>query len=51
MYLKEFAFKPLGLLINRFGPAAIGTTAVLARDSLFSWLKSKGVGFLDDLLR
>lgn len=51
MYLKEFAFKPLGLLIKRFGRAAIGTTAALARDSLFSWLKSKGVDSLDDLLR
>jgi len=51
MYLSEFAFKPLAILIKRFGQAAVGVTASLARETLLSWLKSKGLGFLDEFLK
>jgi hypothetical protein len=51
MYLREFAFKPLGIVIKRFGGAAIGIAAVAARESLVSWLKSKGISFLDDIVK
>jgi hypothetical protein len=47
MYLQEFAFKPLGMLIERFGKAAIGLAALTAREAFKSWLKSKGISFLD----
>jgi hypothetical protein len=47
MYLQEFAFKPLGILIKRFGGAAIGIAAATAKDAFVSWLKSKGLSFLD----
>jgi hypothetical protein len=49
MYLNEFALKPLGILIKRFGKAAIGITASAAREALFSWLKSKGLHFLNGI--
>jgi hypothetical protein len=51
MYLSEFAFKPLGIIIKRFGGAAVGVAAVAAKEALVSWLKSKGISFLDDLPR
>ncbi|WP_315812906.1 hypothetical protein [Bradyrhizobium sp. SZCCHNR2028] len=51
IYIREFAVKPLMILIARFGKAALGVTASVARDSLFSWLKNKGGGFLDDLFK
>jgi len=50
MYLQEFAFKPLGILIKRFGGAAIGITAATAKEAFVSWLKSKGISFLDNML-
>jgi hypothetical protein len=51
MYLLEFAFKPLGIIIKRFGEAAAGIAASAARESLSSWLKSKGISLLDDLFK
>lgn len=51
MYLLEFAFKPLEIVVKRFGGAAIGIAASAAKDSLAAWLKSKGVSFLDDLFK
>jgi hypothetical protein len=51
MYLSEFAFKPLGILIRRFGGAAVGIAATAAKESLVSWLKSRGISFLDDILK
>jgi hypothetical protein len=51
MYLADFAFKPLGIVIKRFGSAAVGVAATAAREALISWLKSKGISFLDDLLK
>jgi hypothetical protein len=50
MYLQEFAFKPLAILVQRFGKAAIGMTASAAREALSSWLKSKGIDFLNNIL-
>jgi hypothetical protein len=50
MYLQEFAFKPLGILIKRFGGAAIGIAAATAKDAFVSWLKSKGIAFLDNVV-
>jgi hypothetical protein len=50
MYLLEFAFKPLGIVIKRFGGAAVGVAALVAKDALTSWLKSKGISFLDGVL-
>jgi len=49
MYLKNFAFEPLGRIAKRFGQAAIGLIAASAKEALKSWLKSKGVNFLDDV--
>jgi hypothetical protein len=50
MYLSEFAFKPLAIIIKRFGGAALGVAAAAAKEALASWLKSKGISFLDGLL-
>ncbi|MDZ4366456.1 MAG: hypothetical protein U0987_05430 [Afipia sp.] len=49
MYLNEFAIKPLRILIDRFGGAAIGLAAVAAKEAIKDWLKKKGIAFLDDL--
>ena len=49
MYLSEFAIKPLGMLITRFGKASIGIAASAAKEAISSWLKSKGIHFLDDV--
>jgi hypothetical protein len=51
MYLREFAFVPLTMLMKRFGGAAIGVAAATCKDVLTSWLKSKGISFLDDVLK
>ncbi|WP_316205716.1 hypothetical protein [Bradyrhizobium sp. SZCCHNS1012] len=51
MYLNEFALKPLGALIQQFGKAAIGVAALVAKDSLLNWLKSKGFSILDGLVK
>jgi hypothetical protein len=50
MYLSEFAFKPLAIIIKRFGGAALGVAAAAANEALASWLKSKGMSFLDGML-
>jgi len=49
MYLREFAFKPLVILIKRFGKAAIGVVSEAAKTALKEWLKKKGITFLDGL--
>jgi hypothetical protein len=51
MYLSEFAFKPLGIIIKRFGGAAIGIAAITAKEALTSWLKTRGLNFLDDMFK
>ena len=48
MYLNEFAIRPLAILIKRFGNATIGLAAVAAKEAVLTWLKSKGVNFLND---
>jgi hypothetical protein len=48
-YLKEFALKPLQILVARFGKAAIGLAAGAAKEAFRQWLISKTKGFLDDL--
>jgi hypothetical protein len=50
MYLKNFALEPLTLLIKRFGQAALGIAAASAKEAIKSWLKGKGISFLDDIL-
>jgi hypothetical protein len=50
-YLRQFALEPLARLIKRFGPAAIGVAASLARETLFAWLKNAGVKGLEYLWR
>jgi hypothetical protein len=42
MYLKEFGFKPLGMVIERFGKAATGIVAAGAREALVAWVKERG---------
>jgi hypothetical protein len=49
MYIREFALKPIQILIKRFGVAAIGLAASAAKEALLVWLKSKGVNFLDGI--
>jgi hypothetical protein len=51
MYLQEFAIKPLGIIIKRFGGAAIGIAAVAAKEALSTWLKSKGISLLDSFIK
>jgi hypothetical protein len=51
MYLKEFALKPLTIIINRFGKAFLGATAKTARETVIAWLKSRGIDLLDDFFR
>lgn len=46
-YIKTYGLEPLSRLINRFGPAAVGATAALARDSVYSWLKAAGIKGLE----
>lgn len=48
-YLREFAVKPIAILIKRFGPAAIGIAAEAAKAAIKEWLKKKGLNFLDGL--
>lgn len=47
MYIREFAIKPIGILANRFGKAAIGVAAEAAKAAIKEWLKKKGLTFLD----
>jgi hypothetical protein len=47
MDVKTFALEPLGRLIKRFGPAAVGTVAVVARKAIFEWLKANYSKALD----
>ena len=47
IYIREFAIKPVEILIRRFGVAAIGITAEAAKAAIKEWLKRKGVTFLD----
>lgn len=46
-YVRTYALEPLGRLIRRFGAAAIGIAATVARDSLLTWLKAAGVKIID----
>jgi len=39
MQIKTFALEPLGRVIQRFGPSAVGVVARAARDALTDWLK------------
>jgi hypothetical protein len=48
-YVKKYGMEPLRLLINRFGPAAIGVAAMAAREAIISWLKELGVRLLDSI--
>jgi hypothetical protein len=50
-YLNEFALKPLGQLVKRFGGAAAGLAAVVARDSLIGWMKTFGARAIDFLTK
>lgn len=50
-YIKTYALEPLARLIRRFGPAAIGVSATLSKDALYSWLKAAGVKGLEYLWR
>lgn len=38
-YLREFAFRPLGILIRRFGKSALGILGTAAKDAIVDWLK------------
>jgi hypothetical protein len=49
-YLREFAFAPLTRLLRRFGPAAIGLAASVAKEALKDWLKRKGIALFDYFL-
>jgi hypothetical protein len=49
IYLREFAIEPLSIVIRRFGKASAGLLAGAAREALRTWLKSKGIHFLDDI--
>jgi hypothetical protein len=51
MYLRQFAFEPLDLLIRRFGKAATGLAASEAREALVKWLKERAGELLSWLLR
>jgi hypothetical protein len=51
MYVNEFALKPLSILVKRFGTAAIGVGAATAKDTIQSWLKSKGIQMLNEFLK
>lgn len=51
MYVNEFAIKPLGLLIARFGNATVGLLAEATRKAIIDWLKSKGFAALADLIK
>jgi hypothetical protein len=51
MYLREFAAKPILIVLRRFGNSALGILATAARAALTQWLKSKGISLLDDIFR
>jgi hypothetical protein len=51
MYLREFVFAPLTILIKRFGGAAVGVAAVAAKEAFTSWLKGKGISILDGMFK
>ncbi|KQY99578.1 hypothetical protein ASD45_01275 [Pseudolabrys sp. Root1462] len=50
-YAQAFIVEPLSRLIKRFGSAALGVAATAAREAFTTWLKSKGINFLDDLFK
>jgi len=47
MQVKVFALEPLGRIIKRFGPAAVGMAALAARQAIFDWLKANFAKALD----
>jgi hypothetical protein len=49
MYIREFALKPIAVLVKRFGTAAIGVAAETAKAAIKEWLKKKGLNFLEGL--
>ena len=49
MYLREFGFKPLKVLIERFGKAAVGLAAAAANKAMMDWLKEIGIRILKSL--
>lgn len=51
LYIKTYALEPLARLIKRFGPAAVGASAQLSKDTLYSWLKAAGIKGLEYLWR
>lgn len=50
-YIRAYALDPLQMLIKRFGPAAIGAAAKLAKDVIYTWLKNLGVAGLGSLFK
>jgi hypothetical protein len=48
-YIKTYALEPLARLIKRFGLAAVGISAALAKDTIYSWLKVVGIKGLEHL--
>jgi hypothetical protein len=45
--IKANALAPLGRVIKRFGPAAVGVAAVAARTAIIEWVKANWPKFLD----
>jgi hypothetical protein len=45
--VKANALEPLGRVVKRFGPAAVGVAAVAARNAITEWLKTNWSNFLD----
>jgi hypothetical protein len=48
-FVKTYGLEPLGRLSKRFGNAAIGVSATLCLDIIFTWLKNVGMHGLDTL--
>jgi len=45
-YLKQKVIDPLGSVIRRFGKAAVGLAAKVAKDAILEWLKEIGLNIL-----
>lgn len=50
LFIRRYAFDPLGILIQRFKDSAVGIAAQGIRVAITEWIKQRGISLLDNML-